>query len=142
MLPSPLIHPLVPYPLRFRCSSPISGFSTTTSSTIRLQANSFDLDGNLDGVRFYINGEALDPSSWNGYLDFSMLTHLRWMASYFVWMMVYRTLLPVIIEFDTDGSTSGCSAPNPVPKYPKSIKRSHSEGSYTAAIYIPIYCRN
>ena len=113
-------------------TSPISGFSTTTSSTIRLQANSFDPDGSLDGVRFYINGEALDPSSWNGYLDFSTFDPLNVDGQLLSLDDGILGHSPVTIEFDTDGSTLGSSAPNPVPSIQNQLNDLTLTGSYTA----------
>ena len=43
--------------------------STTSQSLIRLEALASDPDGNLDGVVFYVNGEA--QASWSGTLDFN-----------------------------------------------------------------------
>jgi hypothetical protein len=50
-------------------SYPPNGFSTTSTSTIRLEANASDPDGSLEGVQFYVNGLVQD--AWSGILDFN-----------------------------------------------------------------------
>ena len=50
-------------------SYPPNGFSTTSTSMIRLEANASDPDGSLEGVQFYVNGVVQD--AWSGILDFN-----------------------------------------------------------------------
>ena len=52
-------------------------FSTTSLSTIRLEANASDPDGSLEGVRFYVIDVTNDINSgvqyaWTGELDFNV----------------------------------------------------------------------
>ena len=49
-------------------TGPGSGLSTTHASTIRLEANASDPDGDLEGVSFYVNGEEL--YTWSGVIEF------------------------------------------------------------------------
>ena len=89
--------------------SPPNGFSTTSLSTIRLEALASDPDGNLEGVTFYVDGNALP--SWYGYLNFANFDLTNADGTLLTIDDGTDRNQTIIFEFDQDGAVFGGGAP-------------------------------
>ncbi|MFL2913992.1 MAG: Ig-like domain-containing protein [Opitutales bacterium] len=105
---------------------PVNGFSTTSTSMIRLEANASDPDGSLEGVQFYVNGVVQD--AWSGILDFNGTVPAD---GQLLTIDDGTGKAPVTFEFDNDQSLTGGGTANLVATQGNQLDDLSIGGTYT-----------
>ena len=107
-------------------SYPPNGFSTTSTSMIRLEANASDPDGSLEGVQFYVNGVVQD--AWSGILDFNGTVPAD---GQLLTIDDGTGKAPVTFEFDNDQTLTGGGTANLVATQGNQLDDLSIGGTYT-----------